>query len=92
MVTLRWASATDAGQVRDINEDSLLVEPNLFAVADGMGGHAAGEVASRIAVEVLKARFEPTVDGVVQAIKAANREVSARGDAEPSWRGMGTTL
>src|SRR3954469_10277085 len=92
MVTLRSASATDTGRAREINEDSLLVESNLFAVADGMGGHAAGEVASRIALEVLKARFEPSVDGIVQAIKAANREVSTRGDAEPSWRGMGTTL
>jgi len=92
MVTLQSASATDTGRARDINEDSLLVESNLFAVADGMGGHAAGEVASRIALEVLKARFEPSVDGIVAAIKAANREVLERGEAEPSWRGMGTTL
>jgi protein phosphatase len=94
MVQLAWASATDTGRAREINEDSLLIESgtNLFAVADGMGGHAAGEVASRIAVETLKARFEPSVDGIVAAIKAANREVLARANEEPSWRGMGTTL
>ena len=42
MVALRWASATDTGRAREINEDSLLIAPNLFAVADGMCGHAAG--------------------------------------------------
>ena len=54
-VELRWGSATDTGRVRDLNEDSLLVTDRLFAVADGMGGHAAGEVASLIAVETLRA-------------------------------------
>jgi serine/threonine protein phosphatase PrpC len=47
MVELRWGSATDAGRVRSINQDSVLVlgDRNLFAVADGMGGHQGGEVA-----------------------------------------------
>ena len=48
-----FGSRTDIGCLRDHNEDSLVVTPPLFAVADGMGGHAAGEVASEIAVRVL---------------------------------------
>ncbi len=51
--TTTFGSRTDIGCLRDHNEDSLVVTPPLFAVADGMGGHAAGEVASEIAVNVL---------------------------------------
>jgi serine/threonine protein phosphatase PrpC len=50
-VRTSWGSATDRGSVRQINEDSLLAYPPVFLVADGMGGHAAGDVASRLAVE-----------------------------------------
>ena len=45
-VTLAWAALTDTGHRREVNEDSLLSEPPIFAVADGMGGHSAGDVAS----------------------------------------------
>lgn len=58
-IGLRWGAATDAGRVRELNEDSLLAEPPLFAVADGVGGHAAGEVASGIAVVVDVTAVEP---------------------------------
>jgi protein phosphatase len=92
---LRSGSATDVGIVRGNNEDQLLVAETLFAVADGMGGHAAGEVASMAAVEALRAEYarQPhTVDGLVEAVRQANRAVWDRGSEDPSLRGMGTTL
>ncbi|HWW54872.1 MAG TPA: Stp1/IreP family PP2C-type Ser/Thr phosphatase [Acidimicrobiales bacterium] len=67
MTTLRAAGATDTGRVRRSNQDQVLVTDSLYAVADGMGGHNAGEVASLVAVEALRASFEaalsPTSDG-----------------------------
>ena len=53
MTVLRSGSATDVGRVRTINQDLPLERPNLYAVADGMGGHVGGEVAARVAVETL---------------------------------------
>lgn len=94
MTTLRSGSATDAGRVRDTNEDWLLASEGLFVVADGMGGHAGGEVASRTAVEALKAGFEtdPSGPGLVRAVKDANVAVWERSRADQDLRGMGTTL
>jgi protein phosphatase len=101
---MRWESAsiTDRGLHRPNNEDSLLddSEKAVFAVADGMGGHAAGEVASRIAVEAVaretaalpaKPRSN-AADPLVRAFTLANREIRRRGRSEPEKRGMGTTL
>lgn len=93
MTTLRWGSATDVGLVRTNNEDNLLVASPLFAVADGMGGANAGEVASQTAVDTLGATFTGgTAQDLVDAVRAANRAVweQARGDNE--LQGMGTTL
>ncbi len=92
MIALRHGSASDTGVVRTINQDCSLVEEPLFAVADGMGGHAAGEVASQVAVEALRRNAEPTADGLVHAIRVANRAVWEKSAAEPAMRGMGTTM
>jgi protein phosphatase len=90
-----WATATDPGLVRDHNEDAVApremgVESGTFVVgvADGMGGHVGGEVASRLALEAALA-----LDGtVVERVEAANRAVAEAADATPALRGMGTTL
>lgn len=92
---LRSGSATDVGNVRPNNQDDLLVLPGvLFAVADGMGGHAAGEVASRQTVETLRSSYgdERTIEAFRDAIRWANRAVWRRGIDEPEHAGMGTTL
>jgi serine/threonine protein phosphatase PrpC len=96
VVALRAGSATDVGNVRSNNQDSLLTSDPLFAVADGMGGAAAGEVASRLAVEALDNGFfhsgQPTADLLMDAAQAANRAVWDEAEANPEMRGMGTTL
>ena len=88
------AGATDTGRVRDHNEDSLLVTGRVFVVADGMGGHAGGEVASRIAVEAL-AGLEDSAprhpQDVTAALHTANERILAAAAADPALRGMGTT-
>jgi PPM family protein phosphatase len=86
--------ATDAGKVRQNNEDALLVgegkDETLFAVADGIGGFEAGEVASRIAVEVLR-ELEPGTP-FETAIAEANRRILAVGRGDERLSGMGTTV
>ena len=94
MTALRTGAATDVGRVRTNNEDQLLVAETLFAVADGMGGHAAGEVASQAAIELVEDKFrsDPTADGLIAATQHANREIYAQADSDSALRGMGTTL
>ena len=65
---------------------------SLFAVADGMGGHAAGEIASEVAVESLQASEPTTVEALEEAVRRANRAVWERASDDPDLRGMGTTL
>lgn len=92
---LRAAAATDVGNIRENNQDDLLiVEDSLYVVADGMGGHVAGEVASREAVEAMQSAFASpgTSDDLRQAVRLANGAVWKRGADEPSYRGMGTTV
>jgi protein phosphatase len=94
-VTLRTAHLTHPGRKRRHNEDSYIHEPPLFAVADGMGGAKAGEVASGLAVEALHLR--PDVSGdpeayVVDLIQDANRRVYTRATEDASASGMGTTM
>ena len=89
-----FGSRTDIGCLRDHNEDSLVVTPPLFAVADGMGGHAAGEVASEIAVRVLSelAPEHPDVEALGRAIEEANRAVIQAAREGRGRQGMGTTI
>lgn len=91
---LRVATETVAGR-REENQDSVLSQrlPDgalLLAVADGMGGHAAGDVASNLALETLRAAIEAG-EGLKEAVLLANRRVNERGQ-EPDLHGMGTTL
>jgi protein phosphatase len=92
---MRYADGhrTDVGRGRPENEDSLLVdrEHSLYAVADGMGGHRAGEVASATAIDTLRAAFGGGT-GVEGAVAAANAAVFAKAADDAALRGMGTTL
>src|SRR5687767_5636247 len=89
MTSLRYGSASDTGRVRSNNQDAMLEEGTLFAVADGMGGHTGGEVASAVAVQALRDHRQ---EGLTRAVQLANRAVWARADDEPALRGMGTTM
>ena len=93
---VRSGSATDVGRVRDQNEDCLLDAPGVHVVADGMGGHAAGEVASRLVVEVLGSLAQRP--GVARAedlagiLREANERILGAEREDPRQRGMGTTV
>jgi serine/threonine protein phosphatase PrpC len=103
-VRIQAASATDRGLRRPENEDAHVAESELgiFCVADGMGGHAAGEVASRLAVEAFSREMERLADASApdgpleaklrRAATAANRAILDAARADPATEGMGTTL
>jgi serine/threonine protein phosphatase PrpC len=94
-VNARVGATTDTGRVREANEDALLVEEPLFAVADGMGGHLAGDVASRTAVETITSRAEQDSPGdtgaLARLVREANHEIWKKAQSDASLRGMGTT-
>src|SRR5918995_2338485 len=94
MLLLEHHGLTDPGKVRKNNEDSLLVgegrDETLFVVADGIGGFEAGEVASSIAVDVLK-DLQPDKP-FKAAIGEANRRILAAGRGDEKLSGMGTTV
>src|SRR5919199_2164126 len=96
-LTLRFAARSDRGLLRDGNEDSVYAGPRLLAVADGMGGHAAGEVASAVAIAALAPLDEdaPGADllaALRHATLSANTQLREMVAADSALDGMGTTL
>ena len=92
---LKWGASTDVGMVRQQNEDSFLAEETLFVVADGMGGHNAGEVASALAVTTLKAGARLGIDDAEvfrELVQQANSAIYTASLDDSTQSGMGTTV
>lgn len=89
-----YAGLSDTGRVRTHNEDTVLLSPPVFAVADGLGGHHAGEIASLVAIETLAEQAPPRPDAKAlgRAVRAANRAVLQAAAAGQGHSSMGTTL
>ncbi|MGN6089522.1 MAG: PP2C family protein-serine/threonine phosphatase [Actinomycetales bacterium] len=96
-IALRYAARSDVGLVRSTNQDSGYAGPRLLVVADGMGGHAAGDVASSVTVaELAPLDDDPPgpdlLDALNQRARAANEHLHAMTEDQPELSGMGTTL
>lgn len=95
MITVTSGAVSDTGKLRNANEDSFLVGDHLLAVADGMGGHNAGEVASAMAVQLLhNATNQPieSPESFIELISTINDAIFAAATGTTEQRGMGTTL
>ncbi len=98
MIRLGWGSATDVGRVRQENEDSVVTSSSLFVVADGMGGHRGGEVASGLAADVARERLRRQRRRPLDRRAGPGRPARQRGggrraaSSDPDLAGMGTTL
>ena len=96
-LSLRFAARSDVGLLRDLNEDSMYAGPRLLAIADGMGGHAAGEVASRVAIESVAPLDEDSpgsdlIGSLRAAVETASGYLQDMVAADSALDGMGTTL
>ena len=97
-IALRYAARSDVGLVRSNNQDSGYAGPHLLVIADGMGGHAGGDVASSLAIGELAALdgeshgSDDALSHLSEAVRAAHRELVGRVGEEPELSGMGTTV
>jgi PPM family protein phosphatase len=96
-IALHYAARSDVGLLREGNEDSAYASGRLLAVADGMGGHAHGEVASSVAIAAMASLEEAQPGGdllnsIEAAVRDANRKLHEMVGRDPSLKGMGTTL
>jgi PPM family protein phosphatase len=95
---LRFAAASDPGKRRKNNEDRYYVDPDrgIYAVIDGVGGHAAGETAAGVAVDVIRERLERQTgtpeERIREAITLANNEILRLSRTRPEWTGMACVL
>jgi len=101
---MKYYSATDIGKIREKNEDCFYAEDDLFIVADGMGGHKAGEIASKLSVTTFVRSFKESINrqpkiqarsikkNIIRSIKLANDEVFKKSLKDSEYSGMGTTF
>ncbi|MFA5774102.1 MAG: Stp1/IreP family PP2C-type Ser/Thr phosphatase [Ilumatobacteraceae bacterium] len=95
MITVTFGAVSDTGKLRNANEDSYLVGEHILAVADGMGGHNAGEVASAMAVQLLGGSANERIDSpdsFIELISTINEAIFKAATGTSEQRGMGTTL
>lgn len=101
LFSLSWAGTTDVGQVRSINQDAYYADRGLFILADGMGGHTAGEVASSLAIQSVRTFLESkrpsslaldVEKSLLQAARIANEDILEDAEQHLEHGDMGTTL
>jgi len=101
LFSLTWAGTTDVGHVRSINEDAYYADRGLFILADGMGGHTAGEVASSLAIQSVRTFLESqppssltlaVEESLLQAVRIANEDILKDAEQHEEHGDMGTTL
>lgn len=95
MIAKGWGAATDRGRLRKVNEDRFIASPPVFVVADGMGGHAAGDLASQLAIDEFGSMAgvdHVTVSDTMLAVDRANETILAESSKDSARLGMGTTI